>query len=252
MLVTKKKRLEAELKRDLVPLFNEIVSDFEIIYSQTGKTFDADAYNAELISLLIAHYRKVLDKFGFLLSDREDINSEELENLLQSAHLLYSLNRSDKQSKIITSTTNSDIDKSINEATSFLLVMGLSTSRDSITEEASKRLSSKLTGRSTVISNVETQGVAEEARLMERIALSGDSPYGGLAGTGLELYDNPTKTWVADLDEKTRPAHVLANGQTVPYNGLFLVKGQYLRFPGDMSFGASMDNVANCRCEVSY
>lgn len=252
MLVTKKKRLEAELKRDLVPFFNSIVSDFEIIYSQTGQTFDADAYSSNLVSILIKHYKSVLLKFGFLLSEREHIEDDELYNLLQSAHLLYALNRSDKQSKLISKTTNSDIDKSINEATSFLLVSGLSTSRDSITEEASKRLLRKLTGRSTVISNVETQGVAEEARFIERVALSGDSPYGGLDGTHREIYDSPTKTWIADLDEKTRPAHVLANGQTVPYNGLFLVKGQYLRFPGDMSFGATMDNIANCRCEVQY
>lgn len=252
MLVTKKKQLETDFKRKLIPFFNQIVSDFEIIYSQTGKTFDADAYLSELISLLINHYRKVMNKLGFLLSKREKINNDDLMLLLQSAHLMYSLNRSDTQSKIITRTTNTDIDKSIDEATTFLLIGGYSMSRDSITEEASKRLSGKLSARTTVIANVETQGVAEESRFMERIALSGDSPYGGLKGTGLELYDNPTKTWVADLDERTREAHVLANGQTVPYNGLFLVKGQYLRYPGDMSFGATMDNIANCRCEVQY
>ena len=252
MLVTKKKQLELDLKRNIVPYFNQIVSDFEIIYSQTGKTFDANAYISDLVSILARHYRKVMNKFGFLLTNREKIDKDELMNLLQSAFLLYSLNRSDKQSKYITDTTNKDIDKSIAEATTFLLVNGFSTSRDSITEEASKRLSSKLTGRATVISNVETQAPAENARFIERIALSGDSPYGGLTGTGIELYDNPTKQWVADLDERTRPAHVLANGQVVPYSGLFLVKGQYLRFPGDTSFGATMDNVANCRCEVIY
>lgn len=252
MLIGKKKRLEAELKRKLVPLFDEIVSDFEIIYSQTGKTFDADAYISELVSILIKHYKEVLDEFGFMLSDREGVDNDDLFMLLQSAHLMYSLDRSDRQSEIITTTTNRDMNEAIAGATTYLMINGLSTSRDSITEEASKRLSSKLIGRTAVISNVETQGVAEEARFMERVALSGDSPYGGLSGTGLELYSNPTKTWVADLDERTRKAHVLANGQTVPYSGLFLVKGQYLRFPGDTSFGATMDNIANCRCEVIY
>lgn len=252
MLVIKKKQLETNFKKKLIPFFDEIVSDFEIMYSQTGKTFDADAYLSELVSILINHYRQVNEEFGFMLSDQENIDNEDLFDLLQSAHIMYALNRSDTQSKIITRTTNLDIDNSIDEATTFLLVGGFSTSRDSITEEASKRLSSRLNARTTVISNVETQGVAEEARYMERIALSGDSPYGGLEGTGLELYDNPTKEWVADLDERTRPAHVLANGQVVPYNGLFLVKGQYMRHPGDMSFGATMDNIANCRCEVRY
>lgn len=252
MLVTKKKQLELELKHELVPYFNQIISDFEIIYSQTGKAFEAEAYLSELISILTNHYRKVTDKFGYLLTSRENLESDDLIKLLQSAFLLYSLNRSDKQSKYIIDTTNKDIDKSISEASTFLLVGGFSTSRDAVTEEASKRLASKLSGRTTVISNVETQSPAENARFIERIALSGDSPYGGLSGTRVEAYKNPTKEWVADLDERTRPAHVLANGQVVPYSGLFLVKGQYLRFPGDMSFGASMDNVANCRCEVRY
>lgn len=252
MLVTKKKQLELELKSNLTSFFDKIVSDFEIIYSETGQTFGAEAYNSELVSLLLNHYRKVVNTFGYSLTDREEIEDSKLEKILASAFILYSLNRSNRQSEIISLTTDKDIDKAVDEATAFLLLNGLSTSRDSVTEEASRRLRSMLNSRTTVISNVETQSPAEESRFIERVALSGDSPYGGIEGTGLELYKNPTKMWVSRLDEKTRDAHFLADGQTVPYSGLFIVKGQYLRFPGDMTFGATMDNIANCRCEVQY
>jgi uncharacterized protein with gpF-like domain len=49
-------------------------------------------------------------------------------------------------------------------------------------------------------------------------------------------------------DEKVRPAHVEANGQIVPFKQPFDVDGQSLMYPGDMSLGASIDNVINCRC----
>lgn len=57
-----------------------------------------------------------------------------------------------------------------------------------------------------------------------------------------------TKTWVTMGDSKVRPAHQDANFQVVPRGEPFLVMGQNLMYPGDTSMGATMDNVARCRC----
>lgn len=56
------------------------------------------------------------------------------------------------------------------------------------------------------------------------------------------------KSWQTMRDKKVRPAHVGALGQTVPIGQPFVVGGELLMEPGDTSLGASIWNVANCRC----
>lgn len=57
------------------------------------------------------------------------------------------------------------------------------------------------------------------------------------------------KEWISALDERTREAHLVANGQIVDQDKTFLVRGERLRHPGDPS--ASAANVINCRCSVA-
>jgi uncharacterized protein with gpF-like domain len=57
-----------------------------------------------------------------------------------------------------------------------------------------------------------------------------------------------THTWDATLDEKTRPHHYEADGQTVMIDEPFIVAGEKLMFPGDDSLGATAKNLLNCRC----
>lgn len=59
-----------------------------------------------------------------------------------------------------------------------------------------------------------------------------------------------TKTWQATEDGRTRPAHVIADGQTVPLDASFTVGGEQLDFPGDPRGRA--DNVINERCTLLY
>jgi SPP1 gp7 family putative phage head morphogenesis protein len=58
------------------------------------------------------------------------------------------------------------------------------------------------------------------------------------------------KEWLAVEDERTRPAHSAANGQTVPVEGQFDVGGESLDRPGDPD--ASPENTINCRCVQAY
>lgn len=64
------------------------------------------------------------------------------------------------------------------------------------------------------------------------------------AGQGNDL----EQTWVSILDTHTRPAHALADGQTVPFGAMFDVGGELLRFPADPR--GSIENIANCRCHM--
>lgn len=54
------------------------------------------------------------------------------------------------------------------------------------------------------------------------------------------------KRWIAVHDNRTRHAHLSADGQTVASDGFFTVGGEQMSFPGDPE--ASGANTINCRC----
>jgi len=68
----------------------------------------------------------------------------------------------------------------------------------------------------------------------------------------LLLLAAPKKQWRTVGDELVRPAHNEANGQVRLVDEPFEVGGEYLMYPGDVSLGASMKNIANCRCAAVY
>jgi hypothetical protein len=55
-----------------------------------------------------------------------------------------------------------------------------------------------------------------------------------------------TKRWVTRRDERVRPAHAGADGQTVPVSEPFIVGGYSMMHPGDRN--APIDLTVNCRC----
>lgn len=56
------------------------------------------------------------------------------------------------------------------------------------------------------------------------------------------------KRWVAVHDNRTRHAHLAADGQTVEMDTRFSVGGEQLDFPGDPD--GSAENTINCRCHT--
>lgn len=77
----------------------------------------------------------------------------------------------------------------------------------------------------------------------------------GAIATGLPLQ----KEWLSTKDGRTRGAglrdkfdHITANGQRQKRDDPFIVSGERLMFPGDISFGASAGNVIQCRCTEVY
>lgn len=57
------------------------------------------------------------------------------------------------------------------------------------------------------------------------------------------------KRWISVHDNRTRHAHLTADGQTVEVDKYFTVGGEALDFPGDPK--GSADNTVNCRCVTS-
>lgn len=59
-----------------------------------------------------------------------------------------------------------------------------------------------------------------------------------------------TKRWLATSDDRTRPTHRAADGQTVPMPGLFRVGADELAYPGDPR--GAPGEVINCRCTLTF
>lgn len=56
------------------------------------------------------------------------------------------------------------------------------------------------------------------------------------------------KCWVSYHDDRVRPTHLEANGQTVPLEAAFTVGGSRMQVPGDPA--APIGETANCRCVI--
>ena len=96
-------------------------------------------------------------------------------------------------------------------------------------------------------------GIADvkRARVIARTEIISASNKGSLEGardTGIPL----RKEWLATMDDRTRDAHLGADGQKVLLDESFIVDGESMQFPGDFTLGASAGNVINCRCSQIY
>lgn len=69
-------------------------------------------------------------------------------------------------------------------------------------------------------------------------------------------YDNAKKsgkqykTWLAEVDDKTREWHLEVDGTKIPIDEMFHVGKDTMRYPHD--YNASPDNIINCRCVCVY
>lgn len=70
-----------------------------------------------------------------------------------------------------------------------------------------------------------------------------------LGGYFGNLYDGATKTWNSMDDDKVRPDHADADGDSVALNDVFVVGGETMVGPHDPS--ASDDQTTGCRCFLS-
>lgn len=86
------------------------------------------------------------------------------------------------------------------------------------------------------------------AMLVARTNMIGIGNGGALVGYKAVAEPGDQKTWLSTPDEKTRPDHVTADGQTVPLDQPFIVGGEYAQHPGDPTL--SLAQAGNCRCSL--
>ena len=60
------------------------------------------------------------------------------------------------------------------------------------------------------------------------------------------------KRWVTMRDRHVRHTHQLVDGKTIGINDVFLVGDSEMFYPKDTTFGASANEIVNCRCSIKY
>lgn len=68
----------------------------------------------------------------------------------------------------------------------------------------------------------------------------------------VEKHGATRKVWISEADGRVRATHDEAHGQERHVAKLFDVGGSELMFPGDITHGADMKEIYNCRCHVEY
>jgi hypothetical protein len=111
---------------------------------------------------------------------------------------------------------------------------GMPELRDRVDEVLSTTKSARWKNRAVVIARTESLGALNGSRADAFQAFAEEG------GEGME------RMWLSTIDSRTRPSHVLADGQRVGLTDPFIVGGFPLMFPGDPSGPAG--EVIQCRC----
>lgn len=243
--LARKLKLEKQFKPKLTRFFNQIGRDINIVWVATGNIPMLSSFEPELITILRDHYRKVAKSFSREVEQEIkylNLNIESKQDTIDNDIMNYITTHSVEQSAIILETTRKEMQTIISGVLLNSALSEAPLTQVQIGAELKQKFIDRTGGRVDTIAITETNTVAERVKLIERNALA------------LIISQQSTRslvdTWNTTLDEKTRPAHVLADRQEVPHGRPFTVGGEQLRHPGDMSLGASLSNTINCRCGV--
>lgn len=231
-------KLERIFRREVSRIFNTIAKDFRAVMIATSTPPYVYSYKPIWDAALRQHYVRVQNAFRGSVKQFED-------DLIHSIFLDWRNKRAPTQAEIITETTRTNMNDSIQLANEeAALAQEVLTARE-LAINSTEILRKKFKTRSQTLVNTETQSAAESAKFAEAEVLSGVEP-------GRRQESDTWKKWTTVGDNRVRNIHRMANGQTRKLNEPFLVAGEYLMHPGDATLGASLGNLANCRCIVTY
>lgn len=255
-------RVAKEFRRE----FRRMGDDYEAVYAHTGKPISMATYEHAMVSVLHDSYRKISGAF------KENIRSNvsptinaRLKGPAVAAAVDHALTtafaaRAKKQAKIILDTTQERMNAELMRV--YAEDGGYEMGQAAVAAAMGKWFRDSAQGRAVGIATTETNYTAEfskatEARAVKK-ALTAKSLLGILTGVKARVVFAPVsaeslrKTWVSQLDDRTRPAHAEADFQDVDFDEPFNVGGEQMMEPGDDSMGASDENLINCRCTAVF
>ena len=240
----KKMRLEIPFAKDIRRLLKAISDDFYNEYIRSGTVIDVNEYTDDLNAALKKNYRNIANKFKNNLLSEKGIN-ENIEASLKT----YIDTHSFRQTGLILDTTNELLNRDLQGSIITLSESGQELTNENVADLTWKKNSARAAGRAKTIAETETQNMAETTKQTEADELA----IAGAVIAGVTVANQVLKKrYNANLDEKVRISHAIADGQIRRITEPFIVNGELMMYPSDTSLGASAANTVNCRCFVTY
>jgi len=244
-------KLEEKFRPEVKRLFQKINAEFRIGIS-TGTFIRAYRYKSQLETILDNHYGRVQNAFMGVVKTDTKQDEENLNDAVLAALLMWGERTGTVVTDEMLNTTQNNMDDAVTQARqSFANEGNYSFTTRELAVVSATILSRKFKGRENTIIISETQKASESTKLIEAYAEAGMEPRDALVAgaVGAVL---AKKEWWDVGDHLVRRGHRHSDVASVPINQPFLVNGQFLMFPGDMSMGALIGNVAGCRCGSKY
>lgn len=194
--------------------------------------------------LLDKHYQRAQKLFKHVNFDELPDNWDEEEYLLLLA--LWRKITVSKRARLL-AATDEKVKNTAIKKTRGLFVGRPQPSKEEFSLIATSNMRRLNKGRVGNIATTETQTAVESGKFIEAETFQKRQPQ-----PDPEKIKKVIKRWQTRRDNKVRNWHVKAEGQTRDIDIPFIVMSEKLKYPGDTSLGASMQNVANCRCLASY
>lgn len=259
--LVKKVSLENTFKTELTSLYNSIFSDYRRTILRTGGVPDAAIYQPRFKKLIEKQYKRVAEAFASSARGQKSIqlkadeSEDQITEEVLAIMLLLSGPQAGSEANLISNTNQKYFIESYQQARGQLMVDEGGYTNESLALAATAILTSRNGGRIGTTAVSETQWAAESTKFTESEIVAG-LPSSLLVvaegGTPLRAATGKQKDWITIKDGKQRPAHDAANKQKQPIEQPFIVGGERLMYPADRSLGASVGNVAGCRCVALY
>jgi hypothetical protein len=233
--------LEKSVFRKLQRAFKQNVSQAAFLYKEFGIVNEqqlARSIDEDILPILFVHYQRVFKSIFDLNEATYDMTTKQVDvtifgRNMDLERLIEIYNRG--RQLFLSGISLLIADK---VATIITVAREEGLSLTSIARKITKEVTPLGRSRAALIARTETHNAASYAHHQYHTILQ-DS-----IGTKM------VKRWSATNDARTRNAHSIANGQTVPMDEPFIVDGAEMMHAGDPNGGAR--NNVNCRCVILY
>lgn len=255
---------------DFKRMFKRMGDDFDAVYSHTGHVLSLEPYEADIRGNLRDCYRRVTDRFktNIRVSLDPELNARyhapAVNKAVNNRLVKYMDDRAPRQARHILKTTRERMGNALASAHVEAAQAGVPGDQHFIGGEMRKWFHASAAGRAATIATVEVNCSAEFTKHVEAVVIKYFAPKNATlvllekSASGMKSIILPVsgldfeKTWVADLDEKTRSWHAAMDYTSVGLDEFFVVNGENMFYPGDDEHGASLENLINCRCAAAY